>query len=115
MGEIELFGFLDGGDIDEPFEIVIDEGKSISALKSLVKNELRPVLDNIAAAQLAVYKVQIPVRDPAKLQQAIADIDPIADRLSPLDKVGEIFCPVASKHVHFIITRPSNPSSKLPS
>lgn len=114
MGKIKLFSFLDGGDIDKPFPIDVDKAQTIGDLKSLVKNELRPVLDNIAAAKLAAYKVKVPAGDPMKLQRAIDDIDPMADRLSPWDAVGEIFCPLAPKHVHLIIRTPSNSPSSHP-
>ena len=46
-----------GPDVERSFAVEILPSKSISQLKKVIKKEMKPKLDHIAAGELDVYKV----------------------------------------------------------
>ena len=85
---VTRFCFIQGSTVDQPFFIHIDERRSIDDLKKVVKKELSPTLDNLAAAELSLYCVSVPDEGDEELQRIIGCIRSKNDRLSPRDTVG---------------------------
>ena len=108
---VTLYCFIQGSTVDQPFFIHIDEGRSIDDLKKVVKKELSPTLDNIAAAELSLYCVSIPDEGDEELRRITGRIHSKKDRLSPCETVGQVFPSPIAGHIHVVIRTPGKLTS----
>src|SRR4051812_44209506 len=51
----------DGNPIEHPVEVELDNNRTVMALKQLIKAEHAPMLDNIAARDLVLWRCSIPI------------------------------------------------------
>jgi len=105
---ITLFCLVHGEDpVDRAFSIKIPSIATIDELKKQIKTEKTPRLDDVAADELTLWKVNIPSDQLASLDPK-ADVQTLGAKLSPLSKISKVFPNgVEDEHLHIIIVRPS--------
>ena len=86
------------------FVVEIEKTKSVSTLKKLIKEEMAPRLDHVAAADLNLWKVSIPIDD---VDKKLKNIKRSRTVKSPL-KLSNVFTSVEESHVHIIIQAPTS-------
>ena len=107
MSAMRLFCVLDGTPLNEAFPISIDKDACIGDLKDFVKEKLKPALDDVVAAHLAVYRLPHQVRDTVELQRAISALDLTTDTQYPWHTIGTVFLSLAPENIHVVIRVPS--------
>jgi hypothetical protein len=104
---LSLICYLLGDDLKRYFVVEVEETKTVSFLKTLIKLEKAPHLDHLAASDLDVWKVDLPIPFVKKnLDELQLDDN---KSLSPADELSEVFGTPgpARKHVHIVIKSPS--------
>jgi hypothetical protein len=100
----KLFCLLQGQPRVEAFPVNIENGDTIGDLKRLVKEELRPALDDVVVSGLEVYKVSIPKGGFETLGEESRQINQGENTaLDPTDIVGDVFSQLAAKSIYAII------------
>ena len=94
---------------DDPknlFTIDIDETRTVSILKDLIKEKRATILKDVDSTNLVLWKVDLPAAD---LKEALDKIDLAESRpLFAIDELSDIFpAPIEKGRVHIVIKRPS--------
>ena len=104
---LSLSCYLLDDDLKRYFIVEVEETKTVSILKDLIKEEKAPKLNDVAASDLDVWKVNLPTPLLKK------DLDELKlddnNSLLPHDELSEVFGTPgpALKHVHIVFKRPS--------
>jgi hypothetical protein len=103
---LSLTCYLLGDDINRYFIVEIEETESVSILKDLIKEKKAHHLDHVAASDLDIWKVDLPI---TLLKKSLDELSKLDDNNSLLPDVelSEVFGAPAHKHVHVIIKLPS--------
>jgi hypothetical protein len=106
---LSLNCYVLGDDPYQMFTVKIEETKNVSILRDLIKEKKASTLKDVAASDLKLWKVDLPV-SLASFQKNIGEINfKLVDNnsLSPLQGLSEVFLAPVSNHVHIVIKRPS--------
>ena len=105
---LSLTCYLLGDNVKQYFIVEIEESETVSILKDLIKEKKAPHLDHLAASDLDVWKVNLPI---SNLKQSLGKIELDDDSsLSQSHKLSQVFStPLVSEleHVHIVIKSPS--------
>ena len=105
---LSLVCYLLGDNVKRYFIVKIEETETVSILKDLIKEKKAPHLDHLAASDLDVWKVNLPI---SNLKQSLGKIELDDDSsLSQSHKLSQVFStPLVSEleHVHIVIKSPS--------
>ena len=105
---LSLVCYLLGDNVKRYFIVKIEETGTVSILKDLIKEKKAPHLDHLAASDLDVWKVNLPI---SNLKQSLGKIELDDDSsLSQSQKLSQVFStPLVSEleHVHIVIKSPS--------
>ncbi|KAG0357638.1 hypothetical protein BGZ54_000262 [Gamsiella multidivaricata] len=117
MPDLTLFCLTDGEPISNAFPVSIPSMDAIGNLKDLIKAKKTPKFDDLAADELTLWRVSVPVvatniRNAVFLNEINSKTE-----LSPMDDVSGVFPnTLAKKTIHIIVQRPSReldlPSNK---
>jgi hypothetical protein len=100
---LSLNCFVLGDDLKKMFTIEIEETKNVSILKKLIKEEKAPHLDHVAASDLDLWSVSIPMNDDAC--ERLENIDNL-EPLKPLLSLSQVFPHVEENHLHVVVRSP---------
>ena len=92
--------FLLGDDFDRMFTVEIPKNKNVSILKSLIKKEKAPHLDHVAASDIDLGKVSIPIDD--EVGERLENIDNL-ELLKPHLSLSHVFPHVEENHLHVVV------------
>jgi hypothetical protein len=102
---LSLNCYLLGDDPNRMFTVKVPETDNVSILKKLIKEEKAPHLNHVAASDLDIWKVDLPI---SNFQKNLGKINLVDNNsLSPLDELSQVFLAPLSRHVHVVIKRPS--------
>ena len=102
---LSLFCVVDGE--STPFPVEIESTKTIGNLKKLIKSEKTPRFDDVAADELTLWRVSIPVDSPGKRKPVVLSEDESATELDPMDDISDVFKKTPPKKtIHIIVQRP---------
>ncbi|KAF9578408.1 hypothetical protein BGW38_005798, partial [Lunasporangiospora selenospora] len=102
---LTLFCLVDGK--ANAFSVEIESTKTVDALKKLIKDEKAPRFNDVAADELTLWRVSVPV-PPKKNRKEIwlADI-PSKEELDETDDIVDVFKELPPKKtIHIIVQRP---------
>ncbi|KAI7829763.1 hypothetical protein BC939DRAFT_523399 [Gamsiella multidivaricata] len=108
MPDLTLFCLTDGEPISNAFPVSIPSMDAIGNLKDLIKAKKTPKFDDLAADELTLWRVSVPVvatniRNAVFLNEINSKTE-----LSPMDDVSGVFPnTLAKKTIHIIVQRPS--------
>ena len=108
---LTLFCLVDGE--SSPFPVEIESAKTIGVLKDAIKTALAPQFDDVAAKDITLWHVSIPLAPLNQRKPIVLNEFDSATELDPTDDVSDVFeAPLPKKTVHIIIRRPppGNPS-----
>ena len=104
MSPITVFCLVYDDPLAEPFEVKIDGGETISALKDVIKEKQKPVFDHLPANYLRLWKVEIPITDEGTSQ--IPELNN-KYKLGPAMRIDRVFpAEPREDHIHVIIGIP---------
>ena len=92
--------FFFGDELEKIFTVKIDKTENISILKDLIKEKKAPHLDHVAASDLNLWNVSIPMDDNAG--ERLENIDNL-DPLKPLLSLSQVFPHVEENHLHVVV------------
>ena len=102
---LSLTCYLLGDNVKQYFIVEIEESETVSILKDLIKEKKAPHLKDVAALDLDIWKVDLPITN---LEKSLDEIRLDEDNsLSPVDVLSEVFLAPAHKRIHVIIQAPS--------
>ena len=111
MAVIQLNCFVFGDDPSRIFVIEIEDTKTVSALKEVIKDKKKPYFDRVPADSLDIYKVSIPID--AQLHDGLQDFqlkdDPgggVHHLSVPVKRLKGVFEGLKDEHIHVIVKRP---------
>ncbi|KAF9206818.1 hypothetical protein BGZ59_011483, partial [Podila verticillata] len=104
---MSLFCLVDGEATSKAFSIKIPSSDTVDDLKKLIKTEKTPRFDDIAADELTLWSVSIPVVAVDKHKPIIlTEIDSTTE-LDPTDDISDVFeDQPLKKTIHVIVQRP---------
>ncbi|KAK5829611.1 hypothetical protein F5H01DRAFT_361520 [Linnemannia elongata] len=103
---LTLFCLVNEEATSNAFPVAIESTMTIGDLKDLIKTKLSPQFDDIAAKDLTLWHVSIPVV-PADKHKPIFLNETDSEELSPTDDVSDVFPKAPPKRmIHIIIQRP---------
>ena len=87
------------------FTVKILKTENVSILKRLIKEKLSPHLNHVAASELTVWKVSLPV-DTITPELTADDVE--AQNLHPVKKISSFFGEaLVDEHVHILVQAPT--------
>ena len=102
---LSLICYLLGDNLKRYFVVEVEETKTVSVLKDLIKEKKASQLKDVDASDLDVWKVDLSIPLLKKnLDELKLDDN---NSLSPADELSEVFGSPARKHVHIVIKSPS--------
>jgi hypothetical protein len=102
---LSLTCYLLGDNVKRYFIVKIEETESVSIFKDLIKEKKAPHLDHVAASDLDIWKVDLPI---SNLKKSLDKIELNDDNsLSQVQKLSGVFSTLVSEHVHIVIKSPS--------
>jgi len=103
--QITLFCLVKGESIDAAFPVEIDQEGTVGSLKKLIRSEMAPDLDSLAAKNLTLWAVSIPTNDDA----AVPDFNNLDKRrLRPTWKISKAFPEaVEEDYIHILVEAPA--------
>jgi hypothetical protein len=103
---LELNCLVLGDSRDNIFTVEIPRAKNVSALRKVIKEEKRPVLDHVPADALELWQVDFPVDDDEKLRQRLKNFkfDP-EKKLKSTEKLAQPFDKIADG-LHVLVVPP---------
>ena len=102
---LDINCFVLGGDPLQVFAVEIPKTENVSILKDLIKEALSPHLNHVAASELTVWKVSLPV-DTITPELTVDDVE--ARELHPVKKISSIFSEaLVDEHVHILVQAPT--------
>ena len=113
MVNLDLFCLVDGESTSSAFSVKISTEDTVDDLKKLIKTEKSPRFDDIAADELTLWRVSLPVGStddelPITLD-AMADGDKM--KLRPTDELSDVFGKKPPKKtIHVVVERPKGMS-----
>jgi hypothetical protein len=112
-GPITLYCLVCGNDAENAFKVVIEKDKDINDLKKAIKEENTPAFDHVAAQDLVLWRVNIPISEKSTFELLKSNKADIEEDLMgvkiryPMTEIGEEFgVQPLKKHIHILITRP---------
>ncbi|KAF9327277.1 hypothetical protein BG006_009393 [Podila minutissima] len=101
-----LFCLVAGETPSNTFHVEIELTKTVSHLKKLIKVEISPRFDNVAAKELTLWDVSAEAID--KLEPIVLNDYESPKKLNPMDDISDVFKETPpSKTIHIIVQRPS--------
>jgi hypothetical protein len=94
---------LEGRDV--PFSVEIDKNKIVNILKDKIKEKMHPILVNVAASDLTLFKIDI-FYDQDFKNNLEAKIRALPDALGPLTKLENVFNRFPEGYVHILVQVP---------
>jgi len=113
MDNLNLFCLVDGESTSSAFSVKISTEDTVDDLKKLIKTKKSPRFDDIAADELTLWRVSLPVGStddelPITLD-AMADGDKM--KLRPTDELSDVFGKKPPKKtIHVVVERPKGVS-----
>src|SRR5688572_2915646 len=107
---ITIFCLVHGEPTTNTFSVDIDESKTISTFKKLIKKEKENDFHDIDADKLVLWKVNIPVNDTSVLENLVLknNEEEGVQELLLVTKISKIFPDdPTEEHIHVIVERPS--------
>jgi hypothetical protein len=107
---ITIFCLIHGEPATSAFPVKILESDTVGDLKKLIKSENIPRFDDIAAHELKLWSVSIPVDNTSVLENLVLENNKEkgVQELLPVKKISKIFPDEpAEEHIHIIVERPS--------
>jgi hypothetical protein len=87
------------------FTLKIPKTENVSILKKFIREEKAPHLDHVAASDLNLWNVSIPMDDDADERlKNINNLEP----LKPLLPLSHVFPRVEENHLHILVRAPTN-------
>ncbi|KAF9081292.1 hypothetical protein BGX29_004602, partial [Mortierella sp. GBA35] len=111
-----LFCLVNGEASSNAFSIKIPSTDTVDDLKDLIKTKKAPRFDDVAADELTLWKVSIPVV-PANKHRPIVlnEFLEAATELDPTDDVSDVFeDKLPKKTIHIIVQRPPQVHASVP-
>ncbi|KAK3836304.1 MAG: hypothetical protein J3R72DRAFT_477166 [Linnemannia gamsii] len=105
---INLFCLVDGGTLFNAFPVEIESSKTIGDLKDLIKTKKAPRFEDIAADELTLWRVSIPINDDNNDLPVLLGNVPDKDRknLSPVTRLSKVFPEdLPDETIHIIVQR----------
>ncbi|KAG0041779.1 hypothetical protein BGZ83_001320 [Gryganskiella cystojenkinii] len=100
-----LFCLVDGEPI--PFPVEIEPTKTIGSLKKAIKDEKTPRFDDVAADELILWRVSIPVLPKKDRKEISLAAVPSKEELDETDEINDVFeQTLPKKTIHIIVQRP---------
>ncbi|KIL62166.1 hypothetical protein M378DRAFT_166004 [Amanita muscaria Koide BX008] len=101
---------------DRPFSVKIGKSETVDELKKVIKKEMEPILVDIRANMLDIWKLSSPIHSSdldKKLRHAQTPNDIEGCKLlDPFNTLLEHFTSPPGKHIHIIVQHPPIPSRK---
>lgn len=108
LGTITLFCVVNGEAVPKAFEVEAMPTKTIAGLKDFIKAKKSPRFDDIAADELTLWKVLIPVVAADKHKAiSLSELEFAKDELLPTTGISKLSpeCPLGDT-IHIIVHRP---------
>ena len=102
---LSLNCFLLGDDFDRMFTVKVPKTDNVSILKDLIKEKKAPHLDHVAASDIDLRKVSIPIDD--DVGKRLENIDNLK-LLKPHLSLSHVFPHVEENHLHVVVRSPIN-------
>ncbi|KAI7826478.1 hypothetical protein BC939DRAFT_111021 [Gamsiella multidivaricata] len=101
---LSLFCLVDGD--STPFSVDIDPSKTVDHLKDAIKIKKTPRFDDVAADELTLWRVSIPVVPPKERKPVVLTEIPSSTELDPTDDLSDVFKETPPKKtIHIIVQR----------
>ena len=100
---LSLNCFVLGDDLKKVFTVEIEETKYVSILKDRIKDKKAPHLNHVAASDLDLWDVSIPIGD--NTNEKLENIDSF-EPLKPLLSLSQVFPHVEKNHLHVVVRSP---------
>ncbi|KAF9965805.1 hypothetical protein BGZ73_001262 [Actinomortierella ambigua] len=110
---LTLFCLVDGEATSNAFPVEIEPSKSIGSLKKVIKSEKTPRFDDIAADELTLWRVSIPVEDeetPILLDNVLEDKKKLS---SPRMRLSTLFPKSPDDETYILVQRPPPTADEL--
>ncbi|KAF9348102.1 hypothetical protein BGX34_002669 [Mortierella sp. NVP85] len=104
---ISLFCLTNGDSTSKAFPLSISSDSSVGDLKDLIKTKRNPRFSDVAADELTLWRVQVPVLAADKHKPVLLETLSSKEELLPTEDLSEVFRDPPLKHmVHIVIERP---------
>lgn len=109
MATTTIFCLVHGEPVTNAFPVDIDECKTISHLKKLIKSEKQNEFHDIATDKLKLWKVNIPADNSSALENLVLENNEEngTQELLPVKKISKVLPNPAEEHIHIIVERPA--------
>ncbi|KAF9286950.1 hypothetical protein BGZ74_001200 [Mortierella antarctica] len=114
---IKLFCLVDGESTSSIFPAKLSSDESIGDLKELIKTKKAPRFDDVAADELTLWRVSIPITDDDELPILLDTVtDEDKKKLGPVTSVSEVFPDdIPGETINIIVQRPpSDTAAEIP-
>jgi len=116
-GSIELFCVVDGESASSAFPVKLSTDDSIGALKDLIKTKKTPRFDDVAADELTLWRVSIPIADDD--DEVSIQFNNVATedkkKLGPATRLSKVFSgDLPEETIHILVRRPPPAQQPIP-
>ncbi|KAF9929835.1 hypothetical protein BGZ75_001334, partial [Mortierella antarctica] len=108
VNQLALFGLVDGEDPSQGFPLSISSTATVGDLKEIIKAKMTPRFDDVAAKELTLWRVSIPLLDDAGDELLIC-LETLTDKkmLRPATDLADVFQKTPPKKtIHILVQRP---------
>jgi hypothetical protein len=105
---LHLFCLILGDDIDCPISVKVSSGETVSELKQIIKEKMKPQFDLIPAYKISIFQGSFPSEDDAVLNGLLENFNEDGSQ-SPLHeewRLNDVFRDPIDDHIHVVIKPP---------
>ncbi|KAF8924384.1 hypothetical protein BGZ58_001838, partial [Dissophora ornata] len=107
MANLCLFCLVDGESTSRAFPATIQSVEIIGSLKKLIKAEKTPRFDDIAADELTLWRVSIPITDDDEEVPIMLETLDEKKKLGPATRLSKVFSEdLPEETIHILVQRP---------
>ncbi|KAF9574727.1 hypothetical protein EC968_005732 [Mortierella alpina] len=104
---LKLFCLVGGEPTSNAFSVKIRSTETADDLKKLIKTEKAPRFDDLAADELTLWHVSLPVQDDEDELPILLEALPDKKKLRPTDDLSDVFQEKPPKKtIHILVQRP---------
>jgi Crinkler effector protein N-terminal domain len=106
---LTLFCLLDGEATSQAFSVDIEQTKTVDQLKKVIKTEKAPRFDDVAADELTLWRVSIPIVEEGDELPILLDNvdDKVNKKLGPATRLSKVFPEdLPEETIQVIVQRP---------
>ncbi|KAG0080939.1 hypothetical protein BGZ92_000406 [Podila epicladia] len=105
---LTLFCLVDGEATSQAFPVEIESTKTIGSLKQCIKTDKTPRFDDVAADELTLWRVSVPITDDNdEIPILLSSVTSNKKKLGPATRLSKVFPEeLPEETVHILVQRP---------